>query len=391
MLKINHKQLRTLLKAHYQQKDNEGKKIPLLCYGSFGLGKSQVVKQTAVDIAQKKEKIFVEWNKVGREQKELIMASPEKYFVFLDIRLSEFDSSDIKGLPDFKNCKDTCSDDDSVIWKSPYFTRLLRNEKSDGFLFFDEINLAVPLVISSVYKIIYDRVINEDKINDNWLILGAGNKEDDRAHTFDLASPVKDRGSEVELSPPTCDEWISDFAIPNNLDNRIIGFLNWKPSYLRSVNFDDNQKFTTERGWARLNALIKGVEDYGNMSLISCSAIGEGIAREFVAFCKISDKIRLEEVIKNPEILKQEEYNKVDTKYFLITAIAERYKDDKDVDFKKIMAISKVLDENKSSDFVTLLWRLCVSYNSVKFQKDFIEKELNNPLRAKYNKYLVGD
>jgi len=376
--KINHKQLGEVIKHLYSTKSGLGHKIPLICYGTFGVGKSAVVRDKSMEIAEKKSKEFIEWNKISREKKDLVMETPEKYFVLIDIRLSEFDSSDIKGLPDFKG-------DNSVEWKIPFWAKLLENPKSDGILFFDEINLATPLVISSTYKIIHDRVFSESKINDNWLILCAGNKDEDRAYTHELASPVRDRACEVELLPPSVDDW-TDWATKNGIDSRIIGFINWKPSNLHKVDFDDGQKFTTERGWERLNTLMSGLTDYKDIDLVSGIAIGEGISREFLAFCKIKDTIKLEEIIKNPKLL--EKVTETSTRYFVVTALAEKYKDKK-VTFEKLLEVSGVLDKVKCAEFVALLWKLASKYAIERFRKDFTTKELDNPLRDKYHKYLV--
>jgi hypothetical protein len=377
--KVNHQQLGSLIKAYYKTKTLRGKKLPLIIYGTFGVGKSTLIRDKAKEIAEKKSKELIEWNEITRDRKDEIVANPEKFFVLIDVRLSEFDSSDVKGLPDFTK------DKTAIEWKIPYFAKLLANPQSDGILFFDEINLATPLVISSTYKIIHDRVVNESKINDNWLILCAGNKDDDRAYTHELASPVKDRAGEVELLPAGIEDW-TDWATENGLDSRIIGFLNWKPSNLHKVNFEDGQKYTTERGWERLHSLIRSVTDFKELDLVSGTAIGEGIAREFVAFCKIKDSVDLDKIISNPNQLKS--ITETSIRYFIVTALAERYKDKK-VTFEKLLEISKVLDENKCAEFVALLWKLSIKYARERFRKDFTTKDLDNPLRKKYHQYLV--
>lgn len=376
--KVTHKQLRTLIKAYYKQAMADGRKIPITVYGTFGVGKSAVIRDTALEIAEKKGKKFVEWNRITREEKDKLYKNPKESFILIDIRLSEFDSSDVKGLPDFKK------DSESIEWKIPFWAKILENPESDGILFFDEINLATPLVISSVYKIIYDRIINESKINDNWLIIGAGNKDEDRAYTHDLASPVRDRTGEVELVQPSIDDW-TEWAIDNGIDSRIIGFLNWKHVNLHKVDFEDGQKFTTERGWARVHTLIKGVTEFATLDLITGTAIGEGIAKEFVAFCKIKDTVSLEEIMRNPEAMKK--ITETDIKYFITTALADQYKENK-LDFKILIQISEVLDAMKNAEFVALLWRLCVKYDKNKFGKDFLTKGLNSPIISKYRKYL---
>lgn len=380
---VNHEELKKLIKHLYIKKDEEGRKVPLIVYGTFGVGKSAVIKATGKDIAEERGRTFVEWNKVSKDDKEKIVKNPEKYFTLIDIRLSENDSSDIKGLPDF-NGKDT------IDWKVPFWAMLLEKEGSDGILFFDEINLAPPLVISSCYKIIYDRVIGESKINADWLIIGAGNNEEDMANTNPLAPPVRDRGCEVELKPAHADDWISNFAIPNKIDSRIIGFISWKGGNLHpKMNIEDGQKFTTERGWNRVNTLIRDTEDLKMVELSTSTAISEGIAREFVAFCKIRDNVKIEEIIKKPELL--EKIHEISIRYFIVSALAEKYSDKK-IDFQKVIEISEVLDRMGCAEFVTLMWRLSYRYAPERFRKDYTgntKNETEKKIKAKYNKYLI--
>jgi len=371
MLKISHTELSSVLKGYYN------KKLALFVYGAFGIGKSFCIRDSAKAIATEKNKEFVEWNRLTKEKKQEVFDNSEKYFVLIDERLSEYDSSDIKGLPVFKDEKET------IEWKIPFWAKFLTLPKSDGLLFFDEINLATPLVISSVYKIIYDRIVNDSPINENWGIVGAGNREEDRAFTHTLPAPVRDRGGEVELISPSIDDW-TIWASQNNIDSRIIGFLNFKSSSMNNVDFNDNQKFTTVRGWERLSCLIGGEKLNNRFKLICCSAIGEGIAKEFIAFCRIQEKLNLNDIIKNPKKIK--EIDDISIKYFLVSAFAEKYKDKK-IKFDVLMSASKIFDEVGNSEFVALLWRLSKSY-SKNFGKDFMASK-DDKFIEKYGKYLV--
>jgi hypothetical protein len=374
--KVNHEQLNEIIKQYYD------KKLSLFCFGAFGIGKSFVVRDTAKEIATSRGREFVEWNKLDKKKKQEVYEYPEKYFVLIDERLSEYDSSDIKGLPNFKEDKEV------LEWKVPFWAKLIAKEGGDGIVFFDEINLATPLVISSVYKIIYDRIVGEEKVGKNWFIMGAGNREEDRAFTHSLPAPVKDRGGEVELIAPTTEDW-TIWATQNNIDSRILGFVNFKPTTLYKVDFDDGQKFTTTRGWERLSKLIKDTEVNDIFEMMACSAIGEGVAREFISFCRLKDKFKLEEILKNPKKLKDIE--DISIKYLLTSSLAEKYmKKEKGMDFNKVMEVSKVLDEIGNAEFVALLWKLCSSYTKETklFHNDFLSSK-DTELINKYGKYIL--
>ena len=372
MRQVTHEELKANLLHHYNRK------IALFVYGRFGIGKSEVVQCVSNEAAQQKNRKYVNWNKLSEEDKKLVFGNPKDYFVLIDIRLSEYDSSDIKGLPMFQ------SGNKAIEFKVPSWALFTTLPDSDGILFFDEINLAPPLVMSSCYKIIYDRVINDMPINSSWGVFGAGNVDEDRAYTNSMAPPLKDRASEVELVGASSDKWTS-WAMEHGVEARIIGFINFKNQALYKVDFNDKQKFTTYRGWERVSKLISGVEDFAKMELYSSSAIGEGIAKEFVAFCKISQQIDLPGIIANPQKIKTIE--ELSVKWFINTAIAEQYANSK-IKFEKVMDVSKALDEIDNVELVAYLWKMCNGLKPGTFKKEFL-KSVDDDLVKKYQKYLI--
>lgn len=379
VLKVKHTELKEIIGQYYKNR------LSLMCYGSFGLGKSQVVKEVAIEKAKEEKRDFVEWNKLTEKEKLNLFNTPDKYFVYIDIRLSEYDSSDIKGLPIFTE------NNRAIEFKVPLWALFLELKGSTGFLFFDEINLATPLVLSSCYKIVLDRCVNQSRINDNWFIMMCGNKATDNAYTTDLPNPLKDRCGEIELQVPNIEDWTS-WAIEHKIASSIIGFLNFKSSNLHKVLSDDEQKNTTPRSWERASKLIEGLNmsNYDKLLLITSSAIGEGVASEFVAFHRLQDKLNLKEILKNPDKIKELDTDKdLGILYFLISAVADNYKDNRIV-FDDIMKITKVLDELGKVEFVALLWRLCLSYNP-KFEQDFMSDNSSKDalkFADKYIKYL---
>lgn len=370
---VNHLELNTLIREYYKHK------ISLFIWGRFGIGKSEVMKDTARQIAEEKGKIFVEWNRLTENEKRELVDNPIGKFAYLDERLSSYSPDDIKGLPMFLD------DKRSIEFKVPLWALLMENKNSDGFLFLDEINLSPHLVQASCYKIIYDRIINNSWVCENWNIYSAGNIAEDRTNIFDTAPPLRDRGGECELIGSNIDNWTS-WAIAHGINSRIIAFLNFKSSYLYKVDFEDGQKFSTYRGWARLNKMISDIplNDYDKLLLISSTAIGEGVASEFTAFCKISEQIDLDSIIKNPSKLK--DIKDIGIKYFIVSGVADKYKDDK-VKIDGIMEISKELDKLGDVEFVALLWRICKAYKD-NFKTEFLKK-VDVKFAVKYARYIV--
>ena len=377
--KVSHRQLSSLIKILYYNPDKTGRKKPLLVTASFGVGKSVTIEDTAKELAKERGKTYLNWNEISYEEKIKIIENNlfKDYFILFDIRLSAYDATDLRGLPNFVKRW--------VEWKYPLFVEILQHPESDGIIFFDEFNLGTPLVLSSCYQIFHDKVISDIKINYNWMIIGAGNKADDYANTIDTPAPLKDRCAEVELTPATPKDWCS-WATKNGVHPKIVAYISWKGTMLRKVNFESNEKYTDERAWASLSSYMKlPLEE---IKLVSGTIIGEGVASEFMGFLEIQNIIDLDEVINKPEILKT--ITEAGQKYFVISGLAEKYGNDL-MTIEQLFAVSTVLYENKSADFVAMLWRLASRMNKAKFRKDFTTKELKNPLRGIFAKYLIDE
>lgn len=375
---LNHEELNILVKELWT------KKISLMVYGTFGIGKSFVVRDSAIELAKQENREYIEWENISKEEKLEVYKNPEKYFVMVDIRLSEYGSEDMKGIPKLDS-------GEYMDWKIPLFAMLLQKQNSMGIFFLDEFNLASPMVLSSSYKILNDRTIGEGKITDNWGIVGAGNLAGDNAFTFDLPSPLRDRCCECELQNADSESFTS-YMVDRKFRKEIIAFINAHSSVMRNVSSGDSKmKNTTTRGWERLNLLIgtrKSIDQ--TFELLCHTAIGEGIASDFLAFCKIQERMNVQDYIDNPKkILEISGNEALSLKYFLITCVADQYKDEK-LNFKKVIEISSVFDKENKTEYVTLLWQLCINYAQEKFAKDFSKPDKSSQeLISKYGKYII--
>jgi hypothetical protein len=377
VLQVDHERLKWLLllykKAHRS----------FLIHGTFGIGKSHTVIATGKEEAERLGREFAIWQDLTRDEKKKVFENCKDYFVVLDIRMSEnSDGSDLKGIPY------EVSELPVIEWKSTLWACLLEKQGSDGILFLDELNLATPMVINSCYKILQNRNINEGKIQDDWLIVGAGNLETDRGHSSDYTPAMLDRVGEVELMRGDEQGWLKGFAIKNNIHILITSFIAIKPAALYRVEFNDKQKFTTNRGWDRVNDLITAgeldVTNLDDLYYAVASAISEGIAKEFVSYVKLTKTINLEEIMKHPEKMKG--VKEIDVQYFVASSFAERYGSGV-IDFAKIIDLAEVTDKIQP-EVVTMLFRMCAMYGK-NFIEDFANSKITKEMYERYKKFIM--
>lgn len=270
------------------------KKVPLMVYGAPGIGKSEIPREVFRQTAADNNRKFAEWAELTREEKLDAIAKPEEYFIFTDLRIAGMDATDLRGLPKLE---------ESFIVSTPYsWVSYYTSPKAMGVIFFDEINLAPPMIAAQAYEIILDRTIADRKLSPDVLVIGAGNRAVDAAYTYPMPGPLKDRFCEIELA---CDKasWVK-WAARHRVNPNLIAFINWKESYLHTLSKvakAGEEKGATPRGIVRASTLIGDMDitDAFVFSLVSASC-GEEFATEFNGFISVFKEISWEDLFANP-------------------------------------------------------------------------------------------
>lgn len=343
------------LKIHYDAK------IPLYVYGAPGIGKSAIPRQLFADVAKKKGRKFIEWNDMTGQDKDDALANPEKYFVFTDFRLGQCDTTDLRGIPNMNQ-------GDKLEYMPLAWVKYYASEGADGVIFFDELNLAPPVVAGQAYQIINDRVVSDIRLSPDVFIFGAGNRASDKAHVFTMPFPLRDRFSEVEVSVND-EEWCN-WAWKNDVNPHLIAFIKWKPLSLYCPSDNTEDKGSTPRGVVRASNLIKsaglGIENPTVRTLTSC-ALGEAFSLEFHAYCEVASKIDLEKLKKNPKSVK--DLNSPDKWFAVCGLLGEHLRKLKPTD-KATAELFEVAHELPTEYSVVALNMIRTSYeNNAKFKQ----------------------
>lgn len=239
------------------------------------------------------------WGRMGIGKSEGIQqAAAEHNAVLVDIRLSQYESVDFRGIPDVTQ--------GLTVWNLPATIPFKGNPRFNEdqqpiLLFLDEINSADPSVAAVAYQLVNDRRVGEHILMDNVVIVGAGNLDDDRGVTNKFPAPLANRFTHGQLVHDV-KVW-SKWAAANNKPVALIGFLNFRQELLHT--FDPNKPvkaFASPRTWNFVaeDMADKDVPEDVRVALYSGS-VGEGPAVELAGFLDIMDKIKpIEEIIKDP-------------------------------------------------------------------------------------------
>jgi len=321
LVQLYHSQLQARLEKYWKTK------LSIMLHGTFGIGKTAGIRAFAQKKAKELKLKFSEsFNDVNKEG----------FFCLLVLPLHQYEAAELKGLP-FTNAERT---------KTIYLPVGLLPTEGKGIIFLDEINLAAPMVQSNAYQLIEDRRIGFYEIPKDYMVIGAGNKDDDRGHLFEMAMPLNNRFLHAELLVPPVDDitltdedgsetirgWVNDYAIPNGVDNRIVNFLLYQKQYL--YNYNPNIEvveptIATPRMWVKVSELIKGENSFRELRHSIGEGVGMGIANEFVAWLKLSATYDIKAIFKS---LKFDKPAGIDVMYSLISAFVSHYLEDKSAD-----------------------------------------------------------
>lgn len=261
----------------------DGHHTPVMLWGPPGIGKSQMVAQVA-----EKQHINV-----------------------IDIRLSQMEPSDLRGIP-FRIA-------DRVEWAVPSMLPDSKRHGAQGILFLDEITSAPPSVSAAAYQLILDRRLGDYLVPEGWAIFAAGNRQGDRGVTYSMPAPLANRFSHFEVDTHL-DDWVA-WAFKNDIDDRIIAFVRFRPELL--FDFDPAHNpvaFPSPRSWEYSHRALKKFMDLPKLLLGSLQAcVGQAAGIELKAFIdNLENMPDLEAIVRGEKASVPKE---IDLQYAVATAL----------------------------------------------------------------------
>ena len=260
--------------------------VPFL-QGSPGIGKSAVIKEVA-----KNAKLKV-----------------------IDLRLSQCEPTDLLGLPVLSEKK--------AKYKAFDTFPLEKDKVPAGYngwlLFLDELNSAPRSVQVAAYKIVLDRMVGQEKLNDKVYIVAAGNLATDNAVVNSLSTALRSRLVNIECQVDL-QEWI-DWAVGQKFNPDILAYVAYKGiKGLYSFNPEQNdQTFACPRTWEMMNKIMSKFKPDEQM----CEAILGATGMEFSGIiAKLNKLPKFEDIFKGTATVPED----LGTRYFAIYHICDAEK-----------------------------------------------------------------
>ncbi len=238
--------------------------------GSPGIGKSSLVREVADDFNLK----------------------------MIDVRLAQSDPTEINGFPYLNGAKAGYVPMDIF----PIEGDALPEGKDGWLIFLDELTSASEATISAAYKLILDRMVGQHNLHSHVVIVAAGNLDSDNAIVNPMGTAMQSRLIHLELASDN-ESWL-EWAYANDINHVITDYIKFRPGNLNNFNPDHTDNtFACQRTWEFANRLLQNITVKDPLAIpLLAGALSEGVAREFVAFTQIYDKLpKMNDIINTPD------------------------------------------------------------------------------------------
>ena len=333
------------------------KQRPIFLWGPPGIGKSDIVRQVSQEFSNSH---------------------------LIDIRLSLWEPTDIKGIPYFD------SNSGTMVWGAP--SELPSEEFAAQFdhitLFLDEMNSAAPSVQAAAYQLILNRRVGTYKLPDNVSVVAAGNREADKGVTYRMPAPLANRFIHLELAVDFND-WFN-WAVAHNEHTDVVGYLTFAKKDL--YDFDPkspSRSFATPRSWSFVSELLEDDLDEATTTDLVAGSVGEGLAVKFMAHRKVASNM------PNPSDILAGKVKEMSTKeisamYSLTVSLCYELKEASDKNDKKfdekVNNFLRFSMDNFDTELVVMGIKLALTQYSLPIDPD--EVECFDEFHDRFGKYI---
>lgn len=186
----------------------------------------------------------------------------------IDLRLSQLDSVDMRGLP--MVVKLVKANGETIEHRSEYETRWIAPsflpKTGKGILFLDELPTAMPAVQTVALQITHDRRVGDYQLPADWLVVAAGNRSSDKTHYNRMSSALASRFLMVNCEC-NVNDW-SAWALRTGIEPEIVSCIRAQPGLIYDFDpakWQDGTTFACPRTWAYLDETIKKCPEIFNL------------------------------------------------------------------------------------------------------------------------------
>jgi len=304
---------------------------PVFLHGPFGIGKSAIIKALTVRL---KESTGQNWG-------------------LIEIRASQIDSTDTRGIPD--------TQDRRTFFATPDWLPRVERDGEFGIVFLDELLLGSESTQRALYQFL-EGLLGDYELPIGWRIIAASNRPCDGAGVRGRHDAALMTRFETQLNVTADpDEW-KEYAVQAPVDHRVAGlrkklgldelpegfhpfvvaFMDWKgkPTLKGDGTIDQagllleypdggiprgHTAAAQPRGWHSVSNILYSNLSHRLQHVAIAGAVGVGPAATFMGFLQILNNLPdANLILRNPDSADVPSESELGTRYAIATTLAQR-------------------------------------------------------------------
>ena len=274
---------------------------PVFVRGTFGIGKSDAVRQYALEIVRKE---MPDYPHPADTRIKVVMAA-------------QYEPADFTGVPSMVNGR--------TVWNVPEFFPH-PDDEGFGVIFLDELTSARPETQAVMYQFVLERRIGSYVLPKGWQIIAGGNLSTDKGVVHRMAEPLKNRFMMIDVEQ-NLDDW-SQWAFGAGINPVVVAFMRFRPELLHTYDPKkiNDGAVATPRSWAAVSAVVSDEHMDSELTLPAIAGlVGDGAAVEFQAFLQTwKSMISIDAIIAAPDATPLPKEDDPAMRIAVVSALAHR-------------------------------------------------------------------
>jgi len=336
---VDSSELIEMIKIVYNARRNDTELMSLYIWGAPGIGKTEIVVQASKEL---------QCDIIIMHLAHMDTGDFRGLPIILDVELTDKQKADAKkeiedihgGTIKFKN---TSKEKRAGVALPIVFPSTNRENGNGGILFLDEMNRAEGPILSAALPLTLDGKWEGYELPSRWIVVAAGNREEDVSYNVDLAEITGALGNRfMHLNfKPDVESWLKWANTKEYIDNDLKSFLQFDEEkgqrewfHKLSVN-DKVSAWPSPRSWSKASWLIwsAGNHDFAKVSsrikkIIYSGIVGPDAAQEFknyIDLISIVSEKDIEDIYKKGIVPKGMKGIREDIFYAISIAISNFY------------------------------------------------------------------
>ena len=351
--KVSPSQAAQLLLAHAtSQLSSDKRQLPIFLWGIYAAAKSSIVRQAM----------------------EKLSKTLDRPIGLIDVRLSQFDAVDTRGVPYIRDQHDALdmAGDDALKavglgprkiteWSTPAWLPDVERDGPEGCLFLDELMLASASTQYAGYQLLNDGQLGDYILPKGWFVIAASNRPNDGAGVSGRIDAAVSTRFKYHLDVVPSAAETSDYLADIGANPLVIAFLKFRGEasgdqagliheFADGGTPKDRVAIATPRGWESVSDILDDglPADLEQIAIEGC--VGFGAAAEFMAFVRTMRNLPdINLFLSDPHNVPLP--NEITTQYAVTAAIAARVTTD---NLSNAVVVLKRINE----ELVEVFWAL---------------------------------